>query len=617
MEVELLEIRQFLQQHPPFDLLPDETLDQLTELVQITYVRRGSPFPPQPNRFYVLRSGAVELCSEGQAVCERLAEGGVHASACALLGDDVPSSGRAIEDTLLYMGDCELLYRLAQEAPAFGEYFTASVRERLKRGVAALQDESAHELGNNTSVREILRKEPVCLECDQSIQTAAQMMSEHGVSSLLVTREQRLAGIVTDRDIRHRCVAPGLPFDTRVQQIMTADPYTIDTDTPIAEALLHMTRLGIHHLPVMDGERVAGMFTSTDVVLNQGGNAALMASTISKAKSLDDLVEVSSRIPMLHRQLVRNGASVAQIGETLSHMTDAITVRLLQFAEDELGTPPVPYVWMAGGSQGRLEQSSHSDQDNALLISDDMLPEHDEYFAALAKSVNDGLNECGYVYCPGNAMAGNPQWRQPLSGWVGYFDKWIQSPEPMALMLSSIWFDLRPVCGDFPLFERMQQASLGKARDSRFFLAYMMANALKHKPPLGFFRQFVLVHDGQHNDTLDLKHTGIVPVTDIARVLALAGGILEVNTLERLRAAARAGLVSEDMAENLEDALELIAGLRVRHQAEQIARGEPADNFLDPHELSSLERGHLKEAFRVIQTQQEVMMKRYGADNLR
>jgi len=618
MEVELLEIQHFLAQHPPFSLLPDEALKLLPEQLEVIYLKRDKPFPPRDNRFYVVRSGALELCAGGGKVCEQLDEGGVYAASCALLDVDNFENGRALEDTLLYMGECELLYRLSQEVAEFGDYFTTSVRERLKNAVAALQPaDSGLEVTNNQKVSDVIRYTPVCIESSESIQHAAGRMSKQGVSSLLITEEEKLVGIITDRDIRKRCVAQGLPFDTPVSQIMTREPYTIESDTPTSTALLHMTRLGVHHLPVKDDEEVLGMFTATDVVLNQGGNAALLATSIGKAKDLDDLVESSTRIPALHRQLVRNGVSAAQIGETLSHMTDAITVRLLQFAEKQLGPPPVPYVWLAGGSQGRGEQSSHSDQDNALLIADEMQADHDAYFAEMARIVTDGLNACGFVYCPGDAMASNPKWRQPLANWLDYFDRWIITPEPMALMLSSIWFDLRPVYGEFSLFERMQERVLPQARGSQFFLAYMMSNAMQHRPPLGFFRQFVLVHDGQHDDTLDLKHTGIVPVTDIARVLALAGSIDEVSTLKRLAVAAEKGLVSREMAENLEDALELISGLRVRHQAEQIARGEQADNFLNPDDLSSLERGHLKDAFRVIQTQQEVMMKRYGAENLR
>jgi len=363
MEVELLEIQNFLAQHRPFNLLPDEKLKQLPEQLEIVYLKRDKPFPPHDNHFYVVRSGALELCQGGGEICEQLDEGGIYASSCALLDVEDFENGRALEDTLLYMGDCELLYRLAQEVDEFGDYFTMSVRERLKKAVANLQPETGFEVINNQMVSEVIRYTPVCVEASVTIQGAAAQMTEKGVSSLLITEKTRLVGIITDRDLRKRCITPGLSFDTPVSEIMTREPYTIEADTPVSEALLHMTRLGVHHLPVMGEDEVLGMFTATDVVLNQGGNAALLATAIGKAKDQDDLVESSGRIPALHRQLVRSGANSAQIGETLSHMTDAITVRLLQFAEKELGAPPVPYAWLAGGSQGRSEQSSHSDQD--------------------------------------------------------------------------------------------------------------------------------------------------------------------------------------------------------------------------------------------------------------
>ena len=67
----------------------------------------------------------------------------------------------------------------------------------------------------------------------------------------------------------------------------------------------------------------------------------------------------------------------------------------------------------------------------------------------------------------------------------------------------------------------------------------------------------------------------------------------------------------------IEAALKFIASLRIQHQAEQIRNGQPPDNYVPPSELSELEREHLKHAFRVIQTMQESIAKRFGADNLR
>ncbi len=616
MEIELIEIQQFLAQHPPFSELPEAVLATLPARLQVSYLRRGHVLDDEGGRFHLVRSGALELCQGEDQVCEQLAEGGLHATDCTLPYPEQNYRVRAIEDTLLYSGDCQLLYHLGQAHPEFGRHFTASLRERLQRALSQRQDQG-HALLSDQPVGELIRRPAVCLETGTDVQHAARRMTEAGVSSLLITRDGDLAGILTDRDLRQRCLAEGLPHSTPVEQVMTPNPHRIAADTPLSEALLDMTRLGVHHLPVVRDGRLLGLFTATDVVLNQGGNAALLASSIAKAQSLDELVESSRRIPALHRQLFHGGATAAQIGETLSHMSDAITVRLLQLAEQALGPAPIPYAWLAGGSQGRHEQSSHSDQDNALLLDDSYDSErHGAYFERLARYVSDGLDACGFVYCPGDAMATNPEWRQPLQTWLGYYRRWIDTPEPKALMLASIFFDLRPVYGERALFEQMQEQVLETAAKSQLFLAHMVANGLSHRPPLGFFRQFVLVHDGQHDATLDLKHNGIVPIVDIARSLALAARIPAVNTRKRLQAAARHGLLSREMADNLQDALELIASLRIQHQARQIERGEAPDNFLDPATLSSLERDHLKDAFRVIQTEQEVLARRYNANAL-
>ncbi len=194
-----------------------------------------------------------------------------------------------------------------------------------------------------------------------------------------------------------------------------------------------------------------------------------------------------------------------------------------------------------GGSQARREQSSHSDQDNALLIADQAKPEDDAYFAALAKFVNDGLDACGFVYCPGDVMASNPKWRQPLRIWHKYFANWIMKPEPMALMLSSVFFDLRPLHDPDDLFTDLQERMLERYPVQSDLHRLLTANALKNRPPLGFFRNIVLIHGGDHDHTFDIKHRGTVPIIDLARIYALSAGIPETNTIERLQAAADRG----------------------------------------------------------------------------
>jgi CBS domain-containing protein len=622
MEIELVEIRDFLAQRPPFDVLPNEQLNELPKLLDIRYLRRTSAFPPvdaQRSYIYILRSGAIELLDEDDKLVEKIGEGDIYTTDCQLLDFGSPIRGVATEDTLLYQLPCKELRRLRQTEPAFEQHFTDSIRDRLKQAVRNLQDtgETSSIAQMTVEVSHLLKKSPVVIDLNSSIRDAAKLMSDKNVSSVMLMDGDRLAGMITDRDLRKRCVAVGLSPAEPVSQIMTADLETIQESTLAIQALMTMTRLHVHHLPVLRDSQVVGMLTATDLARHQTTNSAFLASDVRKAERVEDLAAISERLPDLQFQLANSSASALHIGEAISSITDSLTARLIEMAETDLGPPPVPYVWLCGGSQARREQTSHSDQDNALLISDEMMPEHEDYFFSLAKQVTDGLDACGFVYCPGDAMASNPKWRQPLKVWRQYFNTWINKPDPMSLMLSSIFFDLRPVYGEKSLFETLQHDILEKTRSNGIFTAYMASNALQHRPPLGFFRTFVLIHDGAHDDTFDIKHRGIVPITDIARVFALNQGLKPTNTTERLEAASETSIVSDEMGENLIDALEFIASMRINHQAEQIRKGIPPDNYLSPDELSDLERRHLKDAFRVIQDMQETMDNRYQGGRFR
>lgn len=619
MDVELIEIRDFLANHPPFDLLPAQALDRLPRRLTVQYFRRGTAFPPEvadglEPSLYILRRGAVELRDAAGELLGKLAEGDICPLRCRLDAQVPIYSGVTVEDTLAYQLPCTELDALRQRHEAFAQHFDHSVTQRLRQAIDALKEGSTSGVGlMKVKVGDLVVRNLVAAAPDSSIREAARVMTEHRVSSLIVMDGERLAGMITDRDLRSRCIVPGLSPDEPVSRIMTENLHTTDVSNRAFQALIAMTRLNVHHLPVMEDGRVVGVVSTSDFVRVQSANSVYLVGDIHKARNLDVLVQISAKIPELQVQLVQGGATADQVGQAVSAITDAITLRLLDLAEAQLGPAPVPYAWMAGGSQARREQSSHSDQDNALLIADHMKPQDDAWFAALAKIVNDGLNACGYIYCPGEVMASNPKWRQPLRLWRKYFTNWIERPEPMALMLSSVFFDLRPVRDPEGLFEELHEHVLDHSRANRIFIAYMAANALSRRPPLGFFRNFVLIHGGDHDHTLDLKHRGTVPVIDMARVHALAAGVTSINTLDRIQAVVGAGALSAEGGANLTDALEFIGALRMRHQAQQLRRGAPADNFLSPDDLSPLERGHLRDAFVLINGMQEALGQRYQA----
>lgn len=620
MEIELIEIRDFIAQHPPFDVLDETTLNTIPKKLTIRYLRQGSVFPDltiTEKYLYIVRAGAIEIRNQFDQLIDKIAEGDIYLSGAINEDNADEIRGVCIEDTLVYLLKLDDLEVLQDQSDDFSRQFNESIHDRLRYAVELTQSAGMRDLSAmKLEVSALTDRLPVVVDVNTSIQEAANIMNNEYVSSILVTEERKLVGLITDRDIRGRCVAAGLSYDEPVNKIMSSDLETVLDKTLLSEALLAMTRNKIHHLPVMKGDEPVGILTTSDVIRHLSTSPALIATDIYKANSVDALTKISARLPELQLQLSLSSATSKHIGEVFSSITDAITCRLLELAEQLYGTPPVEYVWAAGGSQARNEQTSHSDQDNALIISDQLKPEDDEYFKKLANFVCDGLNACGYIYCPGDAMASNEQWRQPLTQWMKYFSHWINSPEPKALMLSSIFFDLRPVYGKFALLEELQSNVLKQTKNNDFFISHMVGNALTHQPPLGFFRNFVMVHDDKHKNTLDIKHRGVVPIVDIARVIALDNGIKECNTVDRLDAAFKCKALSSEMHDNLVDALEFIGSLRIRHQAKQIRAGLNADNYLPPEELSGLEKNHLKDSFSVIKSMQQFFESRYPSSRM-
>jgi CBS domain-containing protein len=372
--------------------------------------------------------------------------------------------------------------------------------------------------------------------------------------------------------------------------------------------MLLMSEKGIGHLPVVDHGRAVGIVTRTNMIRRQSISSVFMIGDIAKRERVEGLAEVIAQLPQLLVQLVGAGMTPRRVGQIITGVADALTRRLLHLAERELGPPPIPYLWLACGSQGRQEQTGVSDQDNCLILRDDYdAVAHEDYFSRLATFVSFGLDACGYYFCPGEMMATNPKWRQPAKTWRAYFQGWIAKPDPMAQMLSSVMFDLRPIAGDTSLFAGLKQETLQAARKNSIFRAHMIANSLGHQPPLSLLRGFALIRSGEHKNTVDLKLNGIVPIVDLARVYALDAALEQVNTRERITAAREAGSLSASGADDLVDAYDVIARVRLEHQAKQIKNAQKPDNFMAPSSLSALERSHLKDAFGVVKSLQSAL----------
>jgi len=516
---------------------------------------------------------------------------------------------QAVADTEALVGwlDLDSLAALVEAQPVLGLFLDLPAPAQQPTEAA-----DPHMNLMNTPVRALVKRAPVTVSPHVSIREAAELMRTQRVSSVLLVEQGHLFGLVTDRDLRNRALATGLDTSLPVLEIATVAPLTIPIEAPGFEALLLMARHNIHHVPVLDGKEVAGMITATDVTEQHSTSAVFLAGDIHKQTTLDGLVACAAKVRTLQRHLAAAGASAYSTGHIVTAITDALTSRLLTLGELKFGPAPVEFAWVAAGSQARHEQTAKSDQDNCMVL-DDAYDEaqHGAYFKQLATWVCDGLAACGYIHCPGEMMAMTDKWRQPRRVWAQHFRKWVDTPEPMALMLTCVFFDVRVVHGSTELLDGLRREVLARTRDNRLFLAHMVGNALKSHPPLGLFGGISTARSGEHKGTVDLKMNGIVPVIDLARVYALAAGHAAVNTHDRLAHAADSGEISPQGVRDLRDALEFLSMIRIRHQSRQIAAGLPADNHLRPDELSNFERSQLKDAFGVVKSLQDVLGQRY------
>ncbi len=605
MADEIQSIARFLDGVHPYDsLAPDARLALAARMARRSFgpdapvYRIDDPL----EGLYLIESGAVEVRERSGAVVSVLGARNSFGERGLLRDGRAATEARTTEASVLLVLPAAEFARLMADEAAFARFFTrARAPGTRPPDLAALR------------VGDLMARAPVTCAPETPIAEAARIMRAAHVSSLGVVRDGALVGLVTIRDLANRVLAEGRDPAQPIAGVMTPDPLAIGPDALGSDVLNLMFERGIGHLPIVEGGRLVGMVTQTDITRVQALSSAALIREIAGAQTVAQMAAVTARIPQLLVHLVGANHAHQVVTRLVTDIADAVTRRLIAQAEAALGPPPVPYLWLACGSQGRQEQTGVSDQDNCLIIDDAATDDDMAYFADLARAVCTGLDACGYVFCPGEMMATTPRWRVRRSAWRDYFARWIAVPNPEAQMLASVMFDLRPIGGTAALFADLNAETLDAAARNSIFVAHMTANALKHAPPLGLMRGIATLRSGEHRNTIDLKHNGVVPVADLGRIYALLGRLAPVNTRARLVAAEAAGIVSATGARELIEAYDLIAGLRLGHQAARVRAGLRPDNFLAPATLSDLERSHLRDAFVVVRTMQSALAHARGA----
>ncbi|WP_192982695.1 putative nucleotidyltransferase substrate binding domain-containing protein [Pseudomonas sp. EggHat1] len=618
---------EFLQKFPPFNQMDTAHLAFLVEHCQLRFYAEGDsiikPSDGPVEHFYIVKQGRVhgERPHSARRGTETTFE--ITAGECfplaALIGERATRTEHlAAEDTF-----CLLLSKLA-----FVKLFAVSnpLRDFALRGVSSLLDQvnqqvqlrAVETLGAqyslDTRLGELAMRQPIGCAPDTPLRDAVRMMHEQHVGSIVVLDPaDKPLGIFTLRDLR-RVVADGVDLAQPIDNLMTPNPFHLAPDASAFDAAIAMTERHIAHVCLVEHEKLCGVISERDLFSLQRVDLVHLARTIRHAGKVETLAGLRSDIRLLVDRMLAHGASSTQITHIVTLLNDHTVCRVIELTLEDMGDPGIPFTWLCFGSEGRREQTLHTDQDNGILFEAENASEAAatrERLLPIAREINQRLAQCGFTLCKGNIMAGNPELCLSREEWSRRFAGFVLEATPENLLGSTIYFDLRAIWGPDEGCEQLREELLGRIANNSLFQRMMAENALRHRPPVGRFRDFVVARSGADKDTLDLKVQGLTPFVDGARLLALANGISAVGTLERLRALITKGVIEALDGAAYEEAYHFIQQTRMQQHQLQARDELPYSNRVDPDHLNHLDRRILRESFRQAQRLQSSLAMRY------
>ena len=451
-------------------------------------------------------------------------------------------------------------------------------------------------------LRALARRPPLTVTPSTSVRDAMLKMNQlRGDAVVVIDAATRLPlVIVTLTDLVYAIAFEGGELDGPVAVLMTGAPFTLPADAPAHRATVLMIKRHVRHVVLVEPDgQLCNLISRTDLFGLRGGGAEALAEAVMTAVDVKAMATAATAIRQRGAELFAAGMGVEGICQWMSALNDIVVIRIIELIEDEFDLPPVPWCWLVFGSEGRLEQTFSTDQDNGIIFVPGDAADTDavrESFLPFAKAVNMGLDACGFRLCKGNIMAGNPSWCLSGDEWKKRFSTWMETPEPVAILNSTIFFDFRPIYGNYDLVDNLRNWLVPLPARYPRFLRTMADEALTCAPSLGWAGGFVFDGGRKYPHTIDLKLHGSRPFVDAARIWSLTHGVWATNTGDRLRAVGRKeGLKPEETAAEVE-AFYLIQRFRIQ---KQLSVDSPdLVNRIDPDNLNELNRLMLKEAFK-------------------
>lgn len=613
---------QALVPHAPFARMNEGDVAELVRRSHVAYFAAGetilAPTSSRPAHCYVIKQGAVRGEAPGDGRDEALFElgPGEMFALGALLGHRGPTSNyRAAQDTFCIVVPVATFDAILERSAPFRDFCTRRLAYLLENVRARVQAEYVEGLTMRrdmaTPLGDLARGEAVTAGPDTPLEATLRTMEERRIGSMpVVDGEGRAVGIFTRQDVIGRVVLARRDPASPLREVMSTPAITLPSSATAADAALAMAQRGIRHIVVTgEGGRVTGVVSERDLFELHRMSVRDLSSAIRKSAGLPALVRCAADIRALSLALVAQGVASAPLTGMISSLNDRLASRVLDLTATQHGLDGIRMGWLGLGSEGREEQTIATDQDNAIVFEapGDAATAR-ERLLAFARAANEALDRCGYPLCKGGIMAMNPRWCLSLPEWRDVFAQWIDRGDPESLLAVSIFFDFRSLWGDGSLAQDLRAFVAPRAQANARFQKQLAENAMRNRPPLSWRGEIVERADASGTEGLDIKLFGSMPITDGARLFALATGVHATGTLDRLaEGGARKGAAEADLAD-WRDAFNYLQMLRLRTQHRRIRHEIPPSdnpNLVPVASLSALDLRVLKEALRQVRKLQQ------------
>ncbi len=629
-------ILDFLKDFPPFNLLPKETLFEISTKIEIHYFEKDQIIFDQNDNphehFYMVYEGAVRLyrfVEDQKHVVDICDEGDLFGLRPLIMKENYLMGAAANEESILYGIPIQLFSDIILNYPKVSQFLIASFATNTRdpftdkhKGKLFANIEAIRKVENNFIETQTAKytQNPITCSPKTTIQFAAKVMTTNIINSIVVTVDNIPIGIMTDKDIRTKIGTGLFKITDPVEAIMTSPVITFAENITVAEAQLARLKHKVSHLCITkDGTNkteLVGILAEHDLSLIQGNNPLLLTKQIRSAKDAETLKYIRSKASELTQGYIEQEIPIYFVTKVISEINTAITKKAIHLSIKEIGVePPVAYTWLALGSQSRKEQLLMTDQDNALVfenVSEEKYTETKKYFLKLASKVTEKLNIVGFEYCPANIMASNPKWCLSVSEWKSQFKDWIKHPSSDKILNSIIFFDFEFIYGDTRLYDKMAKSVFKYIYKKPVFLGFLSKATLDNPAPLGFFKQFLVEEDGENKDHFDIKSRAIRPLVDAARIFSLHHQISVNNTIARYEKLMEVEPQNSDIFESCANAFKILLQFRTS----QGLTNNDSGRFVDINNLSKADRLKLKSCFKPIKNVQESLKLRFNVSQI-